>query len=420
MKKVTPTRVEYLIIGAGMAGSVLRRFLRSERCVILDHAPDSYKIGESIIPEHFSHPVLRELLPEIRKLPSYSPKWGTTFVSRDSVVSFPLQPPVSSAMHVARQELDAHARLAWKTPVVRERVTEIDLARKRVITNKNVYAVEKQILDCSGPAMVVANSIGDVIPIRPVYSRWTYFDVVKIDNSRFWNEIKSSGRAYRRFQAASGRLLPGDEADQWEPSKTTILTDVEDGVWTWQIPMYNSRLLSFGVVSRHGPVDNARLHDLAERTHAAQYTLKRRPTGRSALHKTHVRNHFARRARVPANMDYILLADACAFADPIYSVGTGLAVNKAIELAGMLNEGGWSAEKCRKYCADYENLLRKAVAAFEFWYTGALMTNDAAAAEVQRDFLQGSAFHVGLVTHYGNAVVDSRSREGYGSDGREA
>ncbi len=412
------TRVDYLIIGAGMSGTVLRRFLRSDSVVLLDPNPESYKIGESIIPTHFSHPVLRALIPAVRKLPSYSQKWGTTFVTDAAVASFPLEPQAAEgAVHVAREELEALMRAEWKTPVVRERVTEVDLARKRVVTDRSVYQVEKQILDCSGPAMVVASAAQDIVPIRPVFSRWTYFDVTSLDDSRFWTSVLDGGRDYRRFEPASGRLLEGAETGGWAPSKTTILTAVSEGLWTWQIPMYKANVLSFGVVSRHGPVSDEQLHDLAERTHAAQYTLRRRrAVPGSALHATHRRDGFARRARVPATLDYVLVADACAFADPIYSVGTGLAVNKAIELAETLNDGGWTPAKRDKYCADYEALLKRAVSAFEYWYTGALLKDDAAAAEVQRDYLYGNAFAPGVAKHYGDAVNDSESRE-YDGDG---
>src|SRR5688572_9355605 len=100
-------RVDHVIIGAGLAGLVLRHFLRDRRVVLLDPAPFSYKIGESVVPEQFGHPELRALVPALRELPSYQIKSGTVFVSDDSVASFPLPPAEAGvSMHVARDELE--------------------------------------------------------------------------------------------------------------------------------------------------------------------------------------------------------------------------------------------------------------------------------------------------------------------------
>lgn len=68
--------VDYLIISAGMAGTVLDHFLRAEpgRKVFVDPKPGGYKVGESVMPEHFLPPELAALLDEIRELPSFTPK----------------------------------------------------------------------------------------------------------------------------------------------------------------------------------------------------------------------------------------------------------------------------------------------------------------------------------------------------------
>ena len=401
--------VNYVIIGAGMAGTVLSRFLNDKDTVVLDPAPGGYKIGESIIPEHFHHPVLRAMLPRIKELPSYSVKWGSTFVGPTSVASFPLPPHGAEvAMHIAREELEPLMHELWQTPIARERVMDVDLATKSVVTDKARYRARKQIIDCSGPAMVVARKCGEVKPLWPVWSRWGYFDITSIDNSKFWEHIEREHLDYVRFDTPKGRLLPGQEQDGWEPSKTTILTQIRQGVWTWQIPMFGEKLLSVGVVSRHGPVSAEEWMETAITRRAPQYTLKARPDdGSSSWNKMHVRNGFAAVATEFATQDYILLADACGFADPIYSVGTGLAVNKAIELAALLNEQGWTEAIRTRWVADYGKLLGRAVAGFETWYDGSMLVDDETAHAVQRSFLVGTAFQVGIAHHYSHQIVDA-------------
>ncbi len=401
--------VEYLIIGAGMAGITLKKFMASENVVLVDAAPFQYKIGESIIPEHYHNLVIRNLVPKIRELPSYSPKWGTTFVKQDVVVSFPLPDFLSAlAMHVERAELERLMVDEWGIPISQETVKEIDFATKVVVTDKGSYKVEKQIIDCSGPAMVVGTLLGEVATIMPAFSTWAYFDVVERHDERFHQAIRDDGKKYYRFNVPEGELLAGEETDGWKPSRTTTLTEISQGLWTWQIPLFDATRLSFGVVSRHAPVSQEQLLELAEKTHGPQYVLRPRAfDGSSPYNRLHVRNMFARRAKVASTKDYILIADSFAFADPIYSVGTGLAVNKAIQVAKILNEGGWSEQVSEAYNTQYEALIVAALDGFNFWYTGDVLHNSAAAAHVQKAFLKGDAFTAGMSEQYCQSVVSS-------------
>jgi hypothetical protein len=400
-------KTDYLIIGAGQAGLVLKRFLG--RSVLLDPNPGGYKIGESVVPEQFAHPVMQALVPKVRELPSFAPKFGTTFVCGDSVASFPL-PPTEAAlsMHVARSELEQLMAREWDTDITRERVVEIDLARKTVRTDKQTYEVERQIIDCSGPAMVVGSALGEVSSLWPVYAAWGYFDVLSSSDDRFWDALRRDGKKYLRYDAPRRKVLPGSEIDGWSPSRTTILTRLRDGVWTWQIPLFGSKLLSFGVVSRHAPISSAELLSIAAEHRSENYVLApRAPDGSSHYNRIYTREGFARRARVGATMDYILLADAFAFADPVYSVGTALAVNKAIELASVLNGPGWTDDRRAAWCEAADELLARAIKAFDFWYSGEVLSNDEAATEVLDNFLVGNAFQVAAAQNYGGMILDA-------------
>jgi hypothetical protein len=402
-------KIDYLIIGAGQAGLVLKRFLTSGRSVLLDPNPGGYKIGESVVPEQFAHPVMSALIPKVRQLPSFAPKFGTTFVSADSVASFPL-PPTEAAlsMHVARSELEQLMAREWDTEITRERVVEIDLAKKTVRTDKQTYEVERQIIDCSGPAMVVGSALGEVSSLWPVYAAWGYFDVLSSSDDRFWDAIRRDGKKYLRYDAPRRKILPGTEIDGWSPSRTTILSRLRDGVWTWQIPLFDSKLLSFGVVSRHAPISSTELLSIAAEHCSENYDLApRAPDNSSHYNRIYTRDGFARRARVGATMDYILLADAFAFADPVYSVGTALAVNKAIELASVLNGPGWTEERRAAWCETADDLLARAIKAFDFWYSGEVLSNDEAATEVRDNFLVGNAFQVAAAQNYGGMIRDA-------------
>lgn len=402
-------QVDYLIIGAGMAGLTLAHFLKNDRTVLIDSRPGTYKIGESFIPETFHHPELSALVPKLRQLPSFSEKIGSIFISDDSVASFPL--PIGGrefSAHVARSELEPLMAEHWGIDIVKERVRSIDWATKTVVTNLGAYKVAHQILDCSGRAMYVARNVGDVSVVQPAFATWAYYDILSTDASRFSRYVQESGREHMRYSITQRRVLQEPEEDGWRPEHCTILTQLGDGLWSWHIPLYNSTLLSFGVVSRSGRVTPEQFMEVAERTQLPHLELQQRPFDRSsAYNRLHVRNNFAHRARAAATLDYILVGDAAGFADPVYSVGAGLAVNNAIQVAALLNEGGWTDEKREGYCEHFEALMERTLEAFDVWYSGRLLTEDDAAQRVQDGFLVGNTFQVGIATHYADVVEDA-------------
>lgn len=402
---MTTQRVQHLIIGAGMAGLVLRRFLVGERIMIIDPEPAGYKIGESLIPELFRHPELAALLPKVQALPSYTPKYGTTFVAQGEVAYFPIgNREVGEAMHVARSELEAALIDAWQLDILRARVTAVDVECKRVSTTAGEFEVEGLIFDCSGPAMLLASMLGEVEKLLPVHATWAYYDVVAEHPEATVRAIAEQGLRYLQYDVRHRQAVDADEVDMRHIVRTTYLSQVEDGIWTWQIPLFRGRMLSYGVVSRHGPVDAATYREIAERTHAPHFELRRRDAGEQAFDRIHERNGFARRAKRPADRNFIMLADAFGFSDPVYSVGTGFAVSQAIEVAGLINRGAWSPDTCAAYVARCHETLSRARKAFEFWYSGAVLSDPIASSEVQHDFLLGGLFHTNITRHYGTAI----------------
>ncbi len=399
-------QVEHLIIGAGVAGLVLRHFLSSERVVVIDPEPASYKIGESLIPELFRHPELAALLPRVQALPSYTPKYGTTFIAEPEVAFFPIGTrEVGEAMHVARSELEQAMIDAWRIEVVRGRVSTIDFERKQVHTSAGDFVVEGLILDCSGPAMVVASQLGEVEKLLPVYATWAYYDVVEERPEAFVETMRARGWSYLQYDVRHRQPVPESEVDIRQILRTTYLSQVRDGIWTWQIPLWGGKRLSYGVVSRHGPVSEQDYREIAESTHAPHFTLARRPAeGGTPYDRVYQRNGFARQAKRPADRDFILLADAFGFSDPVYSVGTGFAVSQAIEVASLINSNAWSPDTCEAYVSRCRATLRRARKAFEFWYSGAVVRDPVAASEVQHDFLLGGLFQSGITEHYGAAI----------------
>ncbi len=416
---------DFIILGAGQAGMVLARFLgglAGRRVLLLDPRPGRYKIGESIVPEHFQHPELEALLPAIRELPSYQPKRGVAFVDASSVAVFPLpEDGPDRSLHVARSELEELMIEAWDLDVRRERVRSVDVRSRTVQTDEGSYTSEGPLCDCTGPAMVIARTLNEIRSLEPAYASWAYLDVLGVDAEAWLAHHVEQGRSLVHYDARRRRLLQAERFTHLDPGLHTILARAGERAWCWQIPLFGGRRLSFGLVRSDRPVEPEELMEAAEVHAGPGRRLERRSlTGQTPYDRIHRRNGFARRAVHAATEDYILVGDAFAFADPIYSVGTALAVNKAIEVALWLSERPWDAAAARGYSARMEGLMERALAAFRFWHSGEVLRSDAAAAEVRDGFLVGSAFQTGAALHYGASLDAVALTRGEHQDRTEA
>ena len=407
--------VRNLVIGGGVAGIATAAAL-GDGAIVIDASPDGYKIGESVIPEQFHDPRMAALLPVVRALPSWSPKLGTLFVDHGEAGFFPLQQHCDRAMHVMRHELEPALGQAMGVTVARERIVEVDPAGRRVRTEFGWWRSEAPLVDCSGPAMLVATALGSVRQLWPVWASWSYFDVEALGREVFWDNARAANWRSTALDVPSGDLLD-DPVGHADPAGLTTLVRIDDGLWMWQIPLYRQQILSVGVVSRRGPVDQAGYEQLVSRHLVPAWRASPR-LGRAAedcgkpdgvtLHPAtrafHQRSGFARRAERAASEDWILVGDAFAFADPVYSVGTGLAVNQGLQLADQLARGGWSADLAASYHAKAEANFERAIEGFSFWYEGRVLREVAVANHVQKAFLLGETFRTSAFAAYSHVV----------------
>lgn len=401
--------VDYVIIGAGMAGLTLKRFLRNKNTVVIDPEPGGYKIGESIIPEHFHNVIVRALVPKARELPSYTRKWGSNFIAGDTIASFPLPAQLSAiSMHIERAQLEKLMIDEWEIDVVQEKVVDVDMDKKQVKTQEgSTYTFNEQVIDCSGPAMVLGKIFDDISEILRADSIWSYWDIDSVDEDVSGEQLgKKMGKKFVMYNASEARLVEAAAPPKgWAPHATTTLTQVQKNVWLWQIPLYGGTRLSCGIASRAGMFKEKDFDEIVDQYHLPTMNLKKRERdGSSVYNRLHARPNFARRCATASTADYIRVADSFAFGDPIYSVGTGLAVNKAIQVAKMLNDEGWSGEKSTWFNEQYEALLVAAMGAFQFWYDLEMISQDDKAAAVQKLMLEGSVFGDQITEFYNSSL----------------
>ena len=212
--------------------------------------------------------------------------------------------------------------------------------------------------------------------------------------------------SFTRYDPRHRAPVSDDEFRPWRPSRTTILTRVMDGLWSWQIPLFDAKRISIGVVSRTAPRTEEEYRDLVAGFAAPCFSLRARPKGEHPLDRVHTRQGFARRAHRAATTDYVLVSDAFAFSDPVYSVGTGFAVNQAITLGERLRAGPWDQEAADTWSARSERHFARARAAFDLWYAGAV-TTDPRAARTAQDCLTGALFRDNVTEQYGSVLDDA-------------
>lgn len=390
--------VDYVIIGAGIAGMTLRHVLKGKSAVLLDAHPGRYKIGESIIPQHFAEPEVASFFPVARKLASATPKDGSVFLEERSVGGFELFP--DTALHVARQELEAAMVEHFGIEIVRERVESIDVEARTVTTDQGVWEARELIVDCSGPARLLARSLGMTRELWPVWAAWSYQDVLEADDERFWDHLRRGEREYWRV-TLERQLERCQEYGGFRPSFCTNLTRVRENTWSWQIPLHGARILSVGVVSRNGPVTEEEYLDVVSRSISPQFRTQIRPWDRSGpMNGFHVRHRFAWVSDRFAGDSWALLGDAAFFGDPIFSVGTGFATNHAIQLGRVLRDGGWNARRAEAHQRQTAHMFERTKRAYEAWYGGSVLADADLAEDIQQHILTGRAFQVQATDAY--------------------
>jgi flavin-dependent dehydrogenase len=401
------TEVDYLIIGAGVAGLTLGRFLRGSRVAVLDPHPFRYKLGESLTPEHLSDPAFADLRAAVPSLPSYSAKRGSLYVGADGVASFPLSPKDgAAAAHLRREELEGLMAARWEVPIERERVQRYDPETRRVTTDRRVWHVREQVLDCSGVARVLARAMGLERELWRSYASWMYFDIRAVRDERFMDLVRATGRAYARYDPGVGHPLAPEEPAGWSPSDCTIVWRVRDGSFAWQIPLYNKSVLSFGVTSRHGPVARDELLATARACVAPCYEVDPRPFDGSSDHnRFHVYNRFSRAATRVADARWILVGDAGFFGEPIYATGTAVAASQALHLARVLTTTGWTEAACADYVARSTRTREASLAARRYFFTPEEDAAADGAGRYEDRSLRGTAFQLTMANNYGRILA---------------
>jgi flavin-dependent dehydrogenase len=343
-----------VLIGGGPGGSCVGAILGEygHRVLILEREKfPRYHIGESLIPFTFGPLERIGMIPKM-KASHFVKKYSVTFVQPDGRRSQPFyffnrydRETVAQTWQVLRAEFDqmllANAR--EKGAEVREETTvnRLLMDGDRVLgveatdrATGRTYEVRAPItLDCSGKEAFTSNRLG-----------WRLRDPY-LNKIAVWTYYKGSKR----------------EADIDEGATTVAY--VPDKGWFWHIPQHDD-MVSIGVVAegkyltRDGVKEPKEIfqREIEENQWVKQHLAVGESTG-----EYFITSEYSRHSRYCAAPGLLLVGDAFAFLDPVFSSGVMLAL-KSGQLAGeAVHEGFVAGDLSPARFTEYGRTIRVGV-----------------------------------------------------------
>ena len=319
---------DVVVIGGGPAGTTLATLVQrsGHRCLILEQATfPRYHIGESLIPQ--THGTLNRLglLPRLRAS-SFPVKHSVRFVSSDGQPSTPfyfsdtIEGERARTWQVERSTFDQmcldNARQNGVEVCTDTTVDDVRFEDGRAVgvgvrtPRADPYRIDARVVvDASGRATVIGSQLG----LRG--------SVHGLEKGSLWGYFKAAAR------------LPGLDAGE-----TTIFTTGRGG-WFWYIPLPND-VVSIGVVDDSDHLfagSDKRAQTFLRETEACR-PLRERLVRAERVGPIRGVKRMAYVNRQTCGDGWLMLGDARAFLDPIYSSGLYLALASAELAAECVSE----------------------------------------------------------------------------------
>jgi len=345
---------DVIIIGGGPAGAATGSLLAEygHRVLILEREKfPRYHVGESLIPFTFG-PLERLGLVERMKASHFQKKYSVMFVQPDGKRSQPFYfhtrydiNTVAQTWQVLRSEFDEmllrHA--AEHGAEVREECTVTALLRDADeavtgVTVKNADGTLQEItahltIDATGKEAFASNRLGWRLP-DPKLNKvavWTYYQ----------GAVRQSGI---------------DEG-------TTTVAAIPEKGWFWHIPQHGDRI-SVGVVaegkylSRDGVRDPKAMMDREIENNP--WMREHLATGQQ-VGEYWITSEYSRHSKYGSSPGLLLVGDAFAFLDPVFSSGVMLALKSAVLAADAVHEALEAGDVSPQRFAGYGAAIRVSV-----------------------------------------------------------
>ncbi len=328
---------DVVVIGGGPAGTTLATLVqrRGYRCLILERATfPRYHIGESLIPQTYGTLDRLGLLPKLRAS-NFPVKHNVRFVSPDGKASTPfyfsetIQGERARTWQVERSEFDQicldNARQSGVEVRTSTSVEAVRFEDGRAVgvstrsTRADPCEIDSRVvIDASGQATIIGSQLGLRGPVHG------------LEKGSLWSYYKN------------GKRMAGIDAGE-----TTIFTLARGG-WFWYIPLAND-IVSVGIVDDPHHLFTSGVHrkqGFLREVQACRPLLERLSEA-ERVGSVRGSRRLAYMNRQTCGDGWLMLGDARAFLDPIYSSGLYLALASA-ELAADCVSEALAADDCSR------------------------------------------------------------------------
>jgi len=345
------TDCDVLVIGAGPAGTSVATILADygHQVTVLEREKfPRYHIGESLIPFCFGPLERLGMIPRLRQS-AFVKKYSVCFVQPDGRASQPFyffnrydRNTIAQSWQVVRSEFDQmmveRARDAGAT--VHEEITVQSLVHDEDGRVAGVRAVDRSgktltvrarlTIDATGKEAMTSQQLGWRIkdPYLNKIAVWTYY-------------------------VGSKRGTGIDEG------QTTVAFVPEKG-WFWHIPLHQDRV-SVGIVAEGKYLTRGGLKDpraIFEREIGENAWIKDRLSTGRGTGEYWVTSEYSRHSRHAAAPGLLLVGDAFAFLDPVFSSGVMLALKSGVMAGEAVHQALAADDLAPERFAEYGAQMR--------------------------------------------------------------
>jgi len=356
------TQFDVIVIGAGPAGSTTAALLaeKGHRVLVLEKEKfPRYHVGESMMPFCWYTIDRLGLVGKMEEI-GFQQKHSVQFVSTDGIISKPFyffehdEHPSAVTWQVERMEFDQMIveKARENGAEVREQHRVLDVIRDAGGKIVGVTAEDHEGTRHDLHARVVVDASGRDCLVSSK-NRWRKRDP-ELNKIAIWTYFEGAMRD------------PGLDA-----GSTTVAYVPEKG-WFWYIPMRNNRI-SVGIVADRDYLyrDTRDPAEIMAREIGENEWIKEHLSVGQQVGEYWVTGEYSYRSNYCASDGVLLVGDAFAFLDPVFSSGVFLALKSGEIAADAIHEalsvGDTSAEQFQRYgedlCLAIER-MRKIVYAF--------------------------------------------------------
>lgn len=345
---------DVLIIGGGPAGSSTATILAEygHRVLVIEREKfPRYHVGESLIPFTFGPLERLGMIPKMKRS-HFMKKYSVSFVQPDGRRSQPFyfhtrydKETIAQTWQVLRSEFDemllnnarergAHVR--EETTVTRLLKNDSGHVIGVEVKNKDGSLEEmlaKLVIDASGKEAFASNRQG-----------WRVGDPY-LNKVAIWTYYKGSKRA--------------EDIDE---GATTIAFVPEKG-WFWHIPQHDD-MVSVGIVAEGKYLTRGGIKDpqtMFEREIGQNQWIKDRLSVGECTGEFWLTSEYSRHSKFCAAPGLLLVGDAFAFLDPVFSSGVMLALKSGVLAGEAVHKGLLAGDLSPERFAEYSAQIREGV-----------------------------------------------------------